>query len=263
MIIEYLLTILIVGFVTAGLGIRFDRFFTILLLLFIFKFSIFESVNIFLWVIMFGALYLLFANKDKLLNLPNDMKKKLFIVVPIFTSIATFLGTLLYINSGAEVLIATLGVLAILYGLRLMFIHFKEYELKYEKAHPGVKKMCGLFGPWISGFLIGFIGTSLKPLKIPFAVKVGKMNVKQVYVSNAVTAFYSSVFAIIWHYVLSNNITSNIFYKDMILGMALFVGIHFVFEFTDLLFKDKWKKGFQITIGFLLLLASIKIFLLI
>jgi len=52
MIIEFILTILIVGFVTAGLNIRFDRFFTILLLLFIFGMSITSAINIFLWVIM-------------------------------------------------------------------------------------------------------------------------------------------------------------------------------------------------------------------
>ncbi|RKX74569.1 MAG: hypothetical protein DRP60_10075, partial [Spirochaetes bacterium] len=71
MITPFLLTILIVGFVTAGLTIRFDRFFTILLLLFLFKYSIFDSVNIFLWIIMLGALMILLENKEKLASLPK------------------------------------------------------------------------------------------------------------------------------------------------------------------------------------------------
>ena len=52
MILAFFLTILIVGVVTAGLTIKFDRFFAILLSMFLFKYSIFDAVNIFLWIIM-------------------------------------------------------------------------------------------------------------------------------------------------------------------------------------------------------------------
>jgi len=86
MILAFFLTILIVGFVTAGLNIKFDRFFTILLLLFIFGLSISNAINIFLWVIMFGALMVLLNNKRNISNLSKKMKVKLFVLIPLFTS---------------------------------------------------------------------------------------------------------------------------------------------------------------------------------
>ena len=263
MMLQFLLAILIVGFVTAGLNIKFDRFFTIFILLFAFGLSIFDAVNIFLWIVMLGAFMLLLNSKEKISKLPKQMKIKLFVLIPLFTLVASFIGSFLFINSSSNTLIITLGILAILYGLRLMFVHFKKHELEFEKGHLGITKICGLLGPWISGFFIGFIGTSLKSLKIPFAIKIGKMNVKQVYLGNVTTTFFASVFAIIWHFILSTGTSINIFYEQMILALALFVGIHFIFELTNLIFKNKWRKSFQVLIGAILLLASIKVFLLI
>ena len=263
MILTFLLTILIVGFVTAGLNIKFDRFFTILLLLFIFKFSIFQAINIFLWVIMLGALMIILDNKNKISSLSKSMKMKLFVMIPIFTLIATFFGTLLFSISSSTALIIILGILAILYGLRLAFIHFKKHELDLQKEHPVIAKICGLFGPILSGFSIGLIGTSLKPLKIPFAIKIGKMNLKKVYLGNTITTFFASLFAIMWHFFFTAGMTINIFYEQMILGAALWTGIHYMFEITNIVFKDKWRKAFQILIGVILILMSIKIFMLI
>ncbi len=260
MLTQFFLLVLIVGFVTAGLTIRFDRFFTILLLLFIFGLNIKTSINIFLWVIMAGALMILLQNRAKIAQLPSKMKSKLFVLIPIFTFIASFLGSLLFIRLGDGALIIILGVLAILYGLRLMFIHFQKHELEFEQGHPTITKICGLLGPWISGFSIGLVGTSLKPLKIPFAIKVGKMNIKQVYLGNTVTTFFSSLFAIFWHFYLNNKNDLNLFYNNLILGLALWTGIHYIYELTEIVFPQKWKKSFQILIGLILLIASIKIF---
>jgi len=261
MILAFFLTILIVGFVTAGLNVRFDRFFTILLLLFIFGLSITDAINIFLWVIMLGALMIILNNKENISKLPEQMKIKLFVMMPIFTLIASFIGSLLFVNTSSAILLMIFGILAILYGLRLIFVHFEKRELEFEKGHPTITKICGLLGPWISGFFIGFVGTSIKALKIPFAIKIGKMNIKQVYLGNTFSTFFASFFAIIWHFVLSKNMAFNVFYEQMILGLALLTGIHFVFELTNLIFKNKWRKGFQILIGVILLLASIKVFM--
>ena len=262
MITQFLLTILIVGFVTAGLTIKFDRFFTILLLLFIFKFTIFKAINIFLWVIMFGALMIILDNAKTISKLPKSMKLKLFIMIPLFTLVATFFGSWLFSISSSTALIITLGILAILYGLRLVFIHFKKHELDLQKEHPKIAKICGLFGPILSGFSIGLVGTSLKPLKIPFAIKIGKMNLKKVYLGNTISTFFASLFAILWHFVFTTGMTIGIFYKEMILGAALWTGIHYIFEITNLFFKNKWRKGFQILIGIILTFMSIKIFML-
>jgi len=260
MIIEFLITVLIVGFVTAGLNIKFDRFFTILMLSFVFGFSMYDSINIFLWVIMFGALMIMLSNKDKIASLPKKMIMKLFTVIPIMTLIFSFIGTWLYSITSNNTLLLVLGLLALAYGIRLMFVPFKPDELANEKENPMFSKFCGIFGPIVSGFLIGFIGTSLKPLKIPFAVKIGKLNVKKVYMGNTVVAFFASLFAIIFHYFFTKTMTINIFYEQMILGLSLWAAIHVIFELTNICFKDNWRKGFQIFIGLMLILVSFKIF---
>ena len=260
MVLSFLIVILVVGMVTAGLKIRFDRFFTILMLMFVAGHSITDAVNIFLWVIMLGALMVILDNKDKIAQMPSAMKKKMFVIIPLFTLIASFIGSWLFVNSSSSTLIITLGILAILYGLRLVFIHFKKHEMEYEEGNPTITKLCGLFGPWISGFFIGFIGTSLKPLKMSVAIKIGKMNVKKVYLGNVVTTFFASIFSIIWHFVLLKNHHSSDFYQPMIIGMAIWTGIHYMYELTSLVFKVKWAKIFQIIIGIALVLVSIKIF---
>ncbi len=259
MLIPFLLTALIVGFVTAGLNIRFDRFFTILLLLFLFKYSIHKAVDIFLWVMMFGSLIVILDNKETAFNVIRKMKSRFLIYIPLMTMIFSFVGTILFVYFSSEVLLITLGILAFLYGIRLVIVHFEEYELNFEKGHPKITKICGVLGPIISGFFIGFIGTSLKPLKMAFAVKVGRMNSKQVYLGNVITAFLSSVFAIFWHNFLGGY-NVNIFYDNMILGLALIMAIHIIFEITNTIFKDKWRTPFQVIIGLILVLVSIKIF---
>ncbi len=260
MITPFLLTILIVGFVTAGLTIRFDRFFTILLLLFLFKYSIFDSVNIFLWIIMLEALMILLENKEKLASLPKKMKIQLFVIIPVLTLGASFAGSLLFRLNEKVAMVITLGVITIVYGLRLIFIHFKKHELDYKEPKPAIAKFCAFFGPILGGFAIGFIGTSLKPVKIPFAIRIGKMNAKQVYLGNTVTTFFASSFAIMWHAALNPSFSSEAFYSQLLLGAALWTGIHYTYELTNLVFRNNWRKVFQIVIGMGLLAASLKVF---
>jgi uncharacterized membrane protein YfcA len=260
MITPFVLTILIVGSVTAGLKIRFDRFFTILLLMFLFRFTLFDSVNIFLWVIMLGALMILLENREKLASLPKKMKIQLFVIIPVLTLGASFAGSLLFRMNEKTAMLITLGIIAIAYGLRLLLVHFKKHEMDYKEPVPGVARFCAFFGPVLSGFTIGLIGTSLKPLKIPFAVRIGKMNLKQVYLGNTVATFFASAFAIMWHGILNPAFSSEVFFNQLILGAALWTGIHYIYEITNMMFKDNWRKIFQIVIGIILLAASLKVF---
>lgn len=263
MLLPFTLLVIIVGVVTAGIFIKFDRFFAILLLMFLFKYSIFDAVNVFLWIIMLGALMILLDNKVKIKELPKKMKLKLFLLNPAITLIVTFFGTLLFQASIKTGMIITLGVLAILYGLRLIFIHFRPDELNYisKNQNQTVAKICSFFGPVLSSFSIGLLGTSLKPLKMPFAIRVGKMNAKQVYFGNTVTTFFASVFAIMWHVILKREDAGITFYQHMILGAALWTGIHYIHEISLIFIKDSWKKPFQIIVGIVLVAVSAKIFM--
>jgi len=258
MITPFILTILIVGFVTAGLKIRFDRFFVILLLLFLFGKSINQSIDIFLWVIALGAASILLQNRLEISKMEPAKKKKMFIFIPIMTFVFAGFGSYLFSISSTNILLITLAILAFLYGLRLSFLHFKEHEFNYMNEKPGYVKFCNLFGPVISGLSLGFIGTSLKSLKIPFGVKMGKMNIKQVYFSNTITAFFASGFAIFWHEVLTSTSNEQLF-ANFMLGASLWVGVHYIYEFTDIFFSNKWRKAFQIIIGLALLIAGTRI----
>ena len=254
--IIFLIIAVIVGFVTAGLNIKFDRFFVIILLIALAKFSASEAINIFLWVVLFGAGFILLKNRDKLKGMPAENKKKFLTLVPILALLGAWAGTALFANVSDKILLITIGVLALLYGLRLIFVHFKPHEHEYKNGKPVYQKICGFFGPVVSGFFAGFVGTTLKPLKIPFAVKLGKMNLGQVYLGNTITAFYVSFFAIILHSFYSARafMTTN----NILLGAGLWFSIHIIYVLTDSIFPARSKKAFQILIGLILVIVAFK-----
>ncbi len=261
-ILNFLIIVLVVGTITAFLNIKFDKFFIILMLLFLTNLTIKQSIDIALWLVFLGAITIIFKNLDKISKMPIKSKINFLTKIPIIVAISTFIGSYLFIRTSNSILIFTLGILAILYGLRLIFIHFTEKEMNYTKLNPVMLKFCGIFGPIISGFLLGFIGTSLKSLKIPFAIKFGKLNLKQVYIGNVIVAAYASMFAILLHAILTNT-SINYIFNNFILGLTLWISIHFISELTNKFVKDRWRKPVQILIGFVLLLVSIKVFMLI
>jgi uncharacterized membrane protein YfcA len=258
-IFSFLIIAFIVGIVTAGLNIKFDRFFAIILLAQLAKFSVWESINIFLWILLFGAGFILLKNKDKLKNIPAKNKKNFLTLVPLLSLLGAWAGTVIFANVSEKTLLITIGVLALLYGLRLVFLHFKPHELDYKNEKPLYQKICGFFGPVISGFFAGFVGTTLKPLKIPFAVKLGKMTLSQVYLGNTITAFYASLFAIILHCFYATPGTA-MTENDILSGISLWIGIHIMFGLTMMVFKDRWRKPFQIIIGLILMIVAFKFF---
>ena len=255
-ILSFFITAIIVGFVTAGLKIQFDRFFAIILLISFMGLPVFGAINTFLWIMLLSAAWVLLRNREKIKGMPAANKKKFLTIVPLLALIGVFLGTLIFAAISARVLMITIGVLALLYGLRLIFIHFKPHEFEYKNEKPIYQKICGLFGPVVIGFFVGLVGTSLKPLKIPFAVKTGKMNLNQVYLGNTITAFFASLFAIILHsfYLGQNAMTG----KYVLLGSGLWLAIHISYVITDNFFKDRWRKPFQIVIGIILVIVAFK-----
>ncbi len=255
-ILSFFITAIIVGFVTAGLKIQFDRFFAIILLISFMGLPVFGAINTFLWIMFLSATWVLLRNREKIKSMPMANKKNFLTIVPMLAFIGVFLGTLVFAIIPARVLIITIGVLALLYGLRLIFVHFKPHEFEYKNEKPIYQKICGLFGPVVSGFFVGLVGTSLKPLKIPFAVRTGKMNLNQVYLGNTITAFFASLFAIILHsfYLGQNEMTG----EYAFLGSGLWLAIHISYVITDNFFKDSWRKPFQIAIGIILVIVAFK-----
>lgn len=262
MILNFIILTLIVGIVTAFIGAKYDRFFILLLVIFLFGKNIEQGVEILLWTILFGSGMIIFENQDKIKSLPKQMKIKLFGIIPILAIIPSFIGAYLFSISSTKLLLLVFAAITLLYGLRMLFIHFKPEEMEYQPSNSKFQKMCGLFGPMLSGFVLGYMGTSLKALKIPFAVKVGKLNIKQVYLGNAVSAFMGSALALLWHNIIfSSHDADYRFSHYFLLAAALWTTIHFVSKFTSIFVKQKWQKRAQIITGIGLLIAFAKLIL--
>ena len=246
---------IIVGFVTAGLGIRFDRFFTLILLVTLAGISIKDAVNITLWVILSGSAYVLFSNRGALSSMPKGRLAERLLTISMLTAVFSYIGSYIYSVAAPAILMLALAALALLYGLRLVFIHFSKAELN-GAGNPAFEKFCSVFGPSISGLSMGFIGTSLKPLKIPFAVRVGKLSMKSAYAGNVMTAFIAALFAIIWHSTLFQEGQLAL---ELAYGLAFFIVAHAVYWLTSLKFRDEWRKVFQVAIGIILAIVSVRL----
>jgi len=160
---------LIVGFVTAGLKIQFDRFFAIILLVLLMELSVAWAVNTFLWIVFLSAGYMLWKNKEKIKGMPQTNKKKFLTIIPLLAFVGVFVGVIIFNKASNNVLMVVLCILALLYGLRLIFIHFKPHELEYKDEKPIYQKICGLFGPVVSGFLQDLLErhSSLSRFRLP------------------------------------------------------------------------------------------------
>jgi len=265
MLVNFIILSFVVGIITAFINVRYDRFFILLLVLFLFKYDISAGVEILLWTIFFGSFMIITENADKIKAMPKQMKQKMFVIIPLLTLISSFIGAYLFSLVSNKVLLITLAIITLVYALRMIFIHFKPEEMKQEPSPKNkCQKLCMLIGPFISGISLGFIGTSLKAVKIPGAVKIGKLNLQKVYLGNTIIAAFGSGFALLWHNtVFIKGMDINYFEKYFILAAAFWTVIHFVAKITSWLVKPHWQKTSQITVGIFLLVAFVKILMLI
>ncbi len=265
MLVDFIIISLVVGVITAFINVRYDRFFILLLAIFLFGYNIDAGVEILLWTIFFGSFMIITENADKIRSLPRKEKVKMFIIVPSITLVSSFIGSYLFSLASNKVLLITLAIITLIYSARMIFVHFKPEEMNY-KPEPGNKheKLCTYLGPFVSGLTLGFIGTSLKAIKIPCAVKRGKLNMQKVYLFNTITAAFGSGFALLWHnLVFVKTGINDYFEKYFILAAALWTVIHFVAKITSWLVRPHWQKISQIVVGVFLLVAFVKILMLI
>lgn len=147
---------LIVGFVTASIQSWVDRFFLVIILVGLLKLPIQEAVVINLVVVSLAALMMVLRQSQVLTSVQAEWP---LVVLPAVLGGA--LGRLLALNIGAKWLLGTLGVYAILAGLRLVLI--RPMPERDDKAHPA----------WIvpiaaaSGVLAGLLSAGGKPFTVP------------------------------------------------------------------------------------------------
>lgn len=156
LLIKALVASLIVGFVTASIKSWVDRFFLIILLTGLVGLPIQRSIAINLVVVALAALMLALRQGEVLRSVRADWA---LLIVPAV--LGGIVGRLLGLAVTAQVLLITLGVYAVLVGLRLAFI--KPLPERADKAHPAWQAPVAL----LFGGLTGLISAGGKPFSVP------------------------------------------------------------------------------------------------
>lgn len=155
--LKVLIASLIVGFVTASIKSWVDRFFLVILLTSLVGLPITHSIMINLIVVALASLMMALRQGSVIKSVREDW---VLIVLPAV--LGGIIGRLVGLNVKAVVLLAILGVYAILTGLRMIFI--KPLRERDDKLHPNWQVPIAFF----FGGLIGLISAGGKPFSVPF-----------------------------------------------------------------------------------------------
>jgi uncharacterized membrane protein YfcA len=156
LLVKVLVASLIVGFVTASIKSWVDRVFMVILLTSLVGLPITRSITINLVVVGLSALMLALRQSDVLKSVREDWA---LLIIPAI--LGGILGRLLGLSVSASVLLVTLGIYAILTGLRLVLI--KPMPERDDKAHPAWQAPVA----FIFGGLTGLISAGGKPFSVP------------------------------------------------------------------------------------------------
>lgn len=156
LLIKVLVASLIVGFVTASIKSWVDRVFMVILLTSLVGLPITQSITINLMVVALSALMLALRQSAVLKSVREDWA---LLIIPAV--LGGILGRLLGLNVSAPVLLVTLGIYAILTGLRLVLI--KPLPERADKVHSAWQIPVAFF----FGGLTGLISAGGKPFSVP------------------------------------------------------------------------------------------------
>lgn len=156
LLLKGLLAGVIVGFVTGSIKSWVDRFFLVILLVSMMGLPIGRAITVNLIVVGLAAVMMALRQTDALLSVRHHWA---MIVVSAVTG--GIIGRLLGLWAAASVLLAVLGIYAILVGARLVLI--KPMPERERKAHSGWLAPVAFTG----GILAGVLSAGGKPFKVP------------------------------------------------------------------------------------------------
>lgn len=156
LLLKGLLAGLIVGFVTASIQSWVDRFFLVIILVGLVGLPIQQAVALNLVVVALATLMMLLRQGDVVQSVSAHWTR---VVIP--AAISGMLGRLAALNVQPTVLIAALGVYAVLAGLRLVLI--RPLAERENKAHSAWIAPIAAIG----GILAGFLSAGGKPFTVP------------------------------------------------------------------------------------------------
>lgn len=155
-----LLAALIVGFVTSSIRSWIDRVFLVIMLAGIVGLPIKVAIQVNLIVLALAALFHVLRNGKSMKEAvpPGSHEWLMIVVSAILGGIA---GRMLFMAVAPRVLLAVLGVYAVLVGLRILFI--KPVPEKPAPAHAAFLAPVSLAG----GVLTGLLSAGGKPFMVP------------------------------------------------------------------------------------------------
>ena len=160
LLLKGLIAALIVGFVTASIKSWVDRVFLVIMLVGIVGLPISEAIIVNLGVVALAAILMVIRQRKALhAAAPAGKSEWLLIVIPAIAG--GIAGRLAAGALSPKVLLAMLGVYAILVGLRIFII--RPLAERATKAHPAWLAPVA-FG---SGLFTGFISAGGKPFAVP------------------------------------------------------------------------------------------------
>ncbi len=147
---------IIVGFVTASIQSWVDRFFLVVLLVSMLGLPIQQAVSINLVVVAIASLMMALRQTQVFTSVQEDWA---MIIIP--SILGGMLGRLLGLQLSAKALLLTLGIYAILVGIRLVTV--KPIPQKESPAHPAWQAPIA----FLAGGLTGLLSAGGKPFKVP------------------------------------------------------------------------------------------------
>ncbi|MEM3408139.1 MAG: TSUP family transporter [Candidatus Micrarchaeia archaeon] len=244
---------LISGIITAALSIRADRFFIILLLISIAGLSSKSAVQTFFFVAFFSVILYLMVNYNNILATIKNRNYNLHLIVLIII-IFSLIGSYMFSIISDNFLRIILGIVAILYGIRILLIKINQ-NINLKEIYDD--NFCKVFGPAISALSVSLIGTSLKPLKIPYVVNLRNIKRESAYTASIFIFFLSLTFSIIFHYTF----TGIDFENTVPLAFLLFVFVTLTFEFANKILTEKIRSQIHFIIGSILLIVGTRLIL--
>ncbi|GEM_PF-422007 len=156
LLVKGLIAGVIVGGVTASIRSWVDRFFLVILLVSIVGLPISEAITINLIVVGIASLMMALRQTAVLTNIRED-----WAMIIIASGLGGMVGRLLGLSLAASILIALLGIYAILVGIRLLFV--KPVPARDDPAHPAWLAPVAFAG----GLLAGLLSAGGKPFTVP------------------------------------------------------------------------------------------------
>ncbi len=243
LLLKGLLAGVIVGFVTGSIRSWVDRFFLVIILVGLMQIPIQDAIVINLLVVSLAALMMLLRQTQVVTAVQADWP---LVVLPAV--LGGVLGRIAALNIRPMVLLAVLGVYAILAGLRLVLI--KPLPERENKGHPAwITLIAGL-----SGALAGLLSAGGKPFTVPLYNAALGHHPRQAYALASLGVVSGAWVALATQMALGQTISQ----QSLLLAVYLFIVTVLTALIVNRFWSEKLGRIVNLVIAPLLVLVGIR-----